>query len=50
MDIGRRDPQDLKTYIARRKIGECPINKTTKKLLFKIVMLDKPARAMVAYL
>jgi len=35
MDLGGREPQDLKDCIARRKIGEGPINKTIKKLFMK---------------
>jgi len=38
--ILRGGPQDLKKIemSKEKKRGECPINKTTKKLLFKIVM------------
>jgi len=40
MDLGKRDPQDLKTCIARRKIGECSINETTRNFLLKPTDLD----------
>jgi len=35
MDLGGEAPKIYKIEIAKRKRGECPINKTTKKLFIK---------------